>query len=173
MNIEHLFPETDLKVYKVTEILSDEQNKLLTKLAEEKIPTGYRQSEIEQAVQDIRSASVRACETIFGVNSLQATPENKSWPWFDLSVGEGRGYESSGLYPEDQHQFFAEFMVQPSSSGGEISFKMQLLPGVTDKAPINLAPGEMLVASRGPHHDFEITEITSGLRFTLMTHIHP
>lgn len=171
MNIEHIFPETELKVYKVTNILTDGQIKLLTKLAEGKIPTGYKADEINAAIQDIRSASIDACHTIFNTDGLSAVEENKHWPWFDLNIGEGRDFNSSGTYPDDQKAYLAEFVVQPSTGGGEIFFKGDLLPENSENVGIKLAPGEMLVASRGSHHEFEITSITSGVRFTLMTHI--
>jgi hypothetical protein len=171
MNIEHLFPGTDLQVYKVTDVLSDDQMKLLIKLAEGKVPTGYRAGEIRDAIQDIRSASVEACTTIFNTDGLTATEENKDWPWFDLNVGEERDFNASGTYADDAKAYLAEFVVQPSTGGGEIFFKRRLLPENAERVAIKLAPGEMLVASRSAHHEFEIKQITSGVRFTLMTHI--
>ena len=171
MNIEQVFPETDLQVYKVTDILPAEQMKLLIKLAEGKIPTGYKAAEISQAVQDIRQASINACKTIFKAEGLSAKEENKDWPWFDLNVGEYRNFEHSGTFEVDTKAYLAEFVIRPSSGGGEIFFKRRLLPENSEKVAIKLAPGEMLVASRAAHHEFEIKPITSGIRFTLMTHI--
>lgn len=168
MNIERLLPETDLEVYKVTDILSDSQVSLLTKLAAGKVPTGYRQDEIDTAIADIRKASVGACQSIFELSDLQASPENKKWPWFDLAVGDYRSVDASGTYYKDDNQFLTEFFVQPAAVGGDILFKNSL---PTDL--INLAPGEMLLASRADTHEFEITEIKSGDRFTLLTHVHP
>lgn len=168
MNIERLLPETDLEVYKVTGILSDSQVSLLIKLAAGKVPTGYRQDEIDTAIADIRKASVEVCQNIFELSDLQASPENKKWPWFDLTVGDSRSVDHSGTHQKADNQFVTEFFVQPTAVGGDILFKNSL---PTDL--INLAPGEMLVASRSDEHQFEITEIKSGDRFTLLTHIHP
>lgn len=166
MNIEQLLPETDLKVFKVTQILTEGQNKLLAKLADGKLNSGYRQDEVEQAIADIRTASIEACQQIFNTQPLQATEENKSWPWFDISTGESKDYGSSKLYQESEQQFLAEFVVK-QANGGEFVFKH------AEDVLIKLAPGEMLVASRATGHEFKIEEIISGLRFTLMTHVHP
>jgi hypothetical protein len=173
MNIEHIFPGTGLHVYKVTEVITDDQLSLLVKLAKGYINTGYRQEEVDRALADIRAASVEACKTIFEVDGLVAKPENPAWPWFDLRDGDSRGFDSSGLYEESEKQFLAEFVIQHSDIGGDVFFKRRLLPEGAEKTPIKLAPGEMLVASRGPHHEFEITPIVDGVRFTLMTHVHP
>lgn len=164
MNIENLLPETDLKVYKVTNILTDGQMKLLTKLVEGKLNTGYRKDEVDQAIADIRKASVDACQTIFEKNNLVAKEENKHWPWFDLSMGESRDFEHSGTFADDCC-YLAEFVLAPCG-GGEIVFEQN--PATV----IDLAPGEMLVASRQSGHEFQITPITSGQRFTLLTHVN-
>lgn len=166
MNIEQLFPGTELNVYKVTDVITPSQVKLLTKLAGGLLPTGYRQDEIDQAVQDIRNASIDACNTIFGDANLEAKEENKRWPWFDLGAGESREVGHSGIYLEedgDPVSYFSEFMVRQSDGGGEIVF--------SNGVPVNLAPGEMLVGSRRVGHEFEIKEIVSGTRWTLLTHI--
>jgi len=173
MNIEHIFPGTELHVYKVTDILSEGQMKLLGKLVKGHLPTGYKQDELDQIVADIRSASVQACEEIFNLEGLTAKPENKDWPWFDVSADDdwnSRSFEHSGLKPGG-NEFLSELFIQ-NAEGGEILFKRRLLPENSPKTPIKLEPGEMLIASREAHHEFEIKEITSGVRFTLLTHIH-
>lgn len=164
MNIESIFPNSDLKVYKVTNVLTEGQVKLLSKLAEGKIPDGFRADEVSKALADIRTASVEACQSIFEMDNLSASEENKRWPWFDLPEGEGRGYESSQVF-NTGNAFLSEFVIQPSPNGGEIVFKN------AETKAIKLAPGEMLVASRSVGHEFKIAEIKSGVRFTLMTHI--
>lgn len=163
MNIEPIFPDSDLQVYKVTNVLTDAQVKLLAKLADGRIPTGFKSDEITEAVKDIRAASVEACKNIFGAASPECSAENKQWPWFDLSVGEGRGYEDSQTFGHD-NSFLSEFVIK-QADGGDLIFKGSETQG------IRLAPGEMLVASRSNEHDFKVTEILSGVRFTLMTHI--
>lgn len=165
MNIERLFPESELHVYKVTDVITPSQVKLLVKLAAGHLPTGYRQDDLDQAVQDIRNASIEACKTIFGDADLEATEENKRWPWFDLSAGESREAGHGGIYEDETEtvSYFTEFVVRQSDGGGEVVF--------SNGVPINLNPGEMLVASRASQHQFEITEIESGMRWTLLTHI--
>lgn len=164
MNIENLFPETDLEVYKVTNILSDSQLSLLKKMAEGKVPSGYRQDEIDQAIADIRTASVEACQNIFKVEGLAAEAHNTRWPWFDLSQGEGRAdtdsetFDATGL-----SKFFAEFGVQASTTGGEMVFT------AAPEKPIKLNLGEMLVFARTEGHEFAIKTIHGGVRFTLLT----
>lgn len=165
MNIERLLPETDLHVYKVTNVLTEAQVKLLTKLAEGKIPTGYKADEIKQAVADIRQSSIDICQEIFKIAPLQAAPENERWPWFDLPEGEFRELGSSGLFKEGSGNFFTEFFVKPSIAGGVV---FEEAPDTT----VNLASGEMLVFARWPRHDYEIKKIAGGERFTLLTHIH-
>lgn len=164
MNIEQLFPGTDLKVYKVTNILSDKQTSLLKKLAEGKVPSGYRQDEIDQAVADIRKASVEACQNIFKVGGLEANAHNTRWPWFDLSEGEGRTDSDSETFDADGiERFFAEFGVQASTSGGEMVFT------AASEEPIKLNLGEMLVFPRSKGHEFAIKTVGAGVRFTLLT----
>lgn len=167
MNIEHLFPATDLHVYKVSDVISEPQLKLLVKRAEGKIPTGYRQDEIDNIINLIRAAGIEACKTIFEDAELEAADQNMEWPWFDISVGEARGVDSSKVFTKESgtRAYLSEFVVQPAASGGEISFQH------APETLIKLAPGEMLVASRAVGHEFEILEIAEGTRFTLMTHI--
>lgn len=112
---------------------------------------------------DIRKASVDACQTIFEKTNLVAKEENKAWPWFDLSVGESRDFEHSGTFADDCC-YIAELVVAPCG-GGEVVFEQ------SPDTLISLAPGEMLVASRQSGHEFEIRPITSGQRFTLLTHV--
>lgn len=164
MNIEHLFPESGLTVGKVTNVITSDKLNLLVKLAEGKIPTGYRQEEIDQIIQEIRSASVEACKTIFNKDNLEAKKENQRWPWFDLRDGEGKASGESGVFNGNKRQpiYFAEFVVTPSNEGGEIKF---------DKisSPVSLSSGEMLVSSREEGYEFEITKVSSGIRFVLLT----
>jgi|SaaInl59LU_5_DNA_1037362.scaffolds.fasta_scaffold00281_29 hypothetical protein len=165
MNIEPIFPDSDLQVYKVTNVLTEGQVKLLAKLAQGRIPTGFKADELNEAVSDIRAASIEACQAIFGMDDLSASEENKRWPWFDLSEGDERGYERNKIFNNGK-AFFAEFVVQSSTNGGETVFKD------AENHAIKLAPGEMLVASRSAGHEVKIAEIKSGLRFTLMTHVY-
>jgi hypothetical protein len=176
MNIEKLFTEVEhLELYKVTGVLTEDQNKLLAKFAAGHLPTGYRKQEIDQAVQDIRDASIEACIQIFGEAELEAKPENKDWPWFDLSVDEGRSNTSSQTFTESSGvvAYLSEFMVQAAQEGGRILFSNLPVNDVGEQEKLfpEIRPGEMLIASRKNGHEFEISKIESGLRFTLMTHI--
>lgn len=166
MNITQIFPESELDVYKVTDVLDDSQMSLLNKFAKGRIPTGYKQDELDQLVQDIRSASIEACKTIFDKDSLTAVEENKRWPWFDLSEGESRDVSSNGTFHQDDlaTAYFAELVLK-QGVGGQIKFIGQ------PETLVQLAPGEMLVGSRSAGHEFEILEVSSGTRLTLMTRI--
>jgi hypothetical protein len=163
MNIETLSPESGLTIAKVTNVITPEQLSLLVMLAEGKIPTGFRQAEIDQAVQDIRAASIEAGKIVFNTQHMRARKEDRQWPWFDLREGEGRASGETGVYNGDKGQpsCFAEFVVS-HGDGGEIKFDK-----LSD--PIKLAPGEMLISSREPGYEMEITKVSSGVRFTLMT----
>jgi len=164
MNITKAFPESDLEVYIVNDVLSADAMKTLTKLFLGHLPTGYKQDEINQAQADIVAASVKACEQAFDASGLIPVAANPKWPWFDLHVGDGRTVEENGVYEfvSTPVGFYADFCIIPSTVGGEISFK-------NGEHKVQLKAGQMLIGPRVENHEFTVETILEGSRFTLMT----
>jgi hypothetical protein len=164
MNITKACPDQDLQVYIVENVISDSSLTLLTRMMKGHLPTGYKQDEIDQALADIRAASIQACEETFGLSGLVATKENSQWPWFDLHVGEGRTAEQNGIYDalDMIKGCYAEFCIIPSTVGGELTFN-------NGDCKIELKPGQLVIGPQLKGHSFTIEPIVEGSRFTLLT----
>lgn len=165
MNITKLLPDTDLHVYKVTDILTEDELNLAQKLAAGKIPTGYKKDEINELVLKVKNTSAKACEEIFNVDNLQTNPNYDGWRWFDLSAGESRPTGWTKTFAGGGHEYFTELMVQ-ASEGGDLCLVGELFD---EPFCPHILPGEMLVISRAVGYETKITEVKSGIRFSLTT----